>query len=257
MGNALYTNWSETQQLFCSLQANSSNAASIAFGTALCHHYITEWIMKGRVKQTRSKAPSFVVPLFMFWIVWTLCFNTTSLGIYIATPVMAFGGFLINLTFNFFWEHITDRITSSEQVEAEVNALDQTSISPLLDVTDTTHETPITITSLPRDDDDTEQPINLSQTYNQTSYRTTELKPPKATVDYINNIKIFLTNIVIIYHCYDSGQGFTISEMVPSTSQSSWGNVILVLFKELNQSYFMNLFFFCKYSDSKLMVSVD
>ena len=113
MGNALYTNWTETQQWVYSVQALSSNAASIAFGTALCHHYITEWIMKGRVKRTRSTAPTFVVPLFMFWIVWTLCFNviaeSSSLVLYIATPVIAFGGFLINLVFNFCWEHVSDR----------------------------------------------------------------------------------------------------------------------------------------------------
>ena len=132
MGNALYTNWSETQQWLYSVQVLSSNAASIAFGTALFHHCIAEWIMKGRVKvkRTQSTAPSFVVPLFMFWIIWTMCFNFTvesSLTLYIATPVMAFGGFLINLTFNFCWEHITDRITSSERVE-EDNSLDRINI---------------------------------------------------------------------------------------------------------------------------------
>ena len=267
MGNALYTNWSETQQSLYSLQENSSNAFSLAIGTALCHHCIAEWIMKGRVKRTRSKAPSFVIPLFMFWIMWTLCFNInieSSLTLYIATPVIAFGGFFINLTFDFFWERITDMITGSEPIGLEANdSLDRTRRDPLLDETDTTQEvdieTPITVTPLP-DNDDTEQPTNLSQTFHQTSYRrrpssfevtttaakTTEQKPPKATVDYINNIKIFLTSIVIIHHCYSSGQGFTIQNMVSPTSQSSWGNVTLFLFTMLNQSYFMNLFFFCK-----------
>jgi hypothetical protein len=266
MGNALYTNWSETQQGLYSLQENSSNAAAMAIGTALFHHCIAEWIMKGRVKRTTSKAPTFVVPLFMFWIMWTLCMNksyTESLTLYIATPVMAFGGFLINLSFNYFWEHIADRLTGNVGMEAN-DSLDRTRISPLLDETDTTQdvdiETPITVNPLPQDDDDTEQPATLSQTVHQTSYRrrpssfevtttatTAEQKPPKVTVDYINNIKIFLTNIVIIHHCYSSGQGFTIAEMVPSTSSSSWGNVILGLFTDLNQSYFMNLFFFCNY----------
>jgi hypothetical protein len=268
MSNALYTNWTETQQWVFSVQALSSNAASTAFGTALCHHYITEWIMKGRVKQTRSTAPTFVVPLFMFWIVWTLCFNviaeSSSLTLYITTPVIAFGGFLINLTFNYCWEHVTDYLAGSEHDAAVNDSLDKTRISPLLDETDTTQEvdieTPIAVNPVPQDNDDTEQPVNLSQTYHQTSYRrrpssfevtttatTAEQKPPKVTVDYINNIKIFLTNIVIIHHCYSSGQGFTIAEMVPSTSSSSWGNVILGLFTDLNQSYFMNLFFFCNY----------
>ena len=256
MGNALYTNWSETQQGLYSLQENSSNAASIAFGTALFHHCIAEWIMKGRIKQTRSTAPIFVIPLFMFWIVWTLCFNITvessSLVLYIATPVMAFGGFLINLTFNFCWESITDRLTS-EHVGATVNdSLDRTMISPLLNETDTTQDVNVethTVTPLPQDNDDIEQPINLSQTYHSevtTSLTTAEQKPPKATVDYINNIKIFLTNIVIIHHCYSSGEGFTIQDMIPPSSQRSWGNAILFLFSDLNQSYFMNLFFFCK-----------
>jgi len=133
MGNALYTNWSETQQGLYSLQDNSSNAAAMAIGTALFHHCIAEWIMKGRGKRTTSKAPSFVVPLFMFWIMWTLCMNksyTESLTLYIATPVMAFGGFLINLSFNFCWEHITDRLTGSEHVGMEANdSLDRTRIS--------------------------------------------------------------------------------------------------------------------------------
>ena len=141
--------------------------------------------------------------------------------------------------------------------------LDYDTVVPLLDETDTTQdvdiETPITVTPLPQNDGDTEQPTNLSQTYHQTSYRRrpssfevtttepTEQKPPKETVDYINNIKIFLTNIVIIFHCYGSGQGFTIQDMIPPTSSSSWGSVILYLFQALCQSYFMNLFFFCKY----------
>ena len=198
---------------------------------------------------------------------WTLCMNKTyteSLTLYIATPVMAFGGLLINLSFNFCWEHVSDRLTNSEHDATVNDSLDRTRISPLLDETDTTQdvdiETPITVTPLPQDDVDTEQPATLSQTVHQTSYRrrpssfevtttaaeTTELKPPKATVDYINNIKIFLTNIVIIHHCYASQQGFTIQELVPPTSQGSWGNVTLGLFAAVNQGYFMNLFFFCK-----------
>ena len=282
MGNALYTNWSETQQGLYSLQENSSNAAALAIGTALFHHCIAEWIMKGRVKRTTSKAPTFVVPLFMFWIMWSLCFNqsyTESLTLYIATPVMAFGGFLINLGFNYFWENISDRLTGNEQhVGVTANdSLDQTRISPLLDETDTTQdvdiETPITVTPLPRDDADTEeQPTNLSQTYHQTSYRrqpssfevtttaaeTTKLKsPPKTTVDYINNIKIFLTNIVIIHHCYTASQGFSIQDMVSPTSQSSWQNVTLLLFAAVNQGYFMNLFFFCKYYEPVCQLTID
>ena len=55
-----------------------------------------------------------------------------------------------------------------------------------------------------------------------------------------------MTNVVILHHCYESGQGFTIQDMVAPTAQYSWGNLLLFCFTAINGSYFMNLFFFCK-----------
>ena len=105
-------------------------------------------------------------------------------------------------------------------------------------------ETPVTVNPLLENDTiEQQKPLSHQTT---TGATTAEQKPIKATVDYINNIKIFLTNIVIIFHCYSSEKGFTIQDMVPSTSYGSWGNLILLQFEDLCESYFMKLFFFCK-----------
>ena len=66
----------------------------------------------------------------------------------------------------------------------------------------------------------------------------------KATVDYINNIKIFLTFMVIMYHCVTYMGAGTIN-LFQDFGIGSWGyNLLEVWFGKRCLSYFMAAFFY-------------
>lgn len=71
----------------------------------------------------------------------------------------------------------------------------------------------------------------------------------KPVVHYINNIKIFLTHMVIIYHCSFPVTGDAINTQVShalsvAEPYSNMGFKLILLFRYLNESYFMSCFFF-------------
>ena len=183
MGNALQTNWSDTAKTLYGFQHKSSIAFSIGIRTVLTNLVASEWILKSRTKGDRDAPLLFVAPLlFLFWALWALIFNfqlledsggAASVGYYVATPAIAFGGFALNLLLAFFRQAVRNRKVrydadevglSRSQTEAYVSPLIDEKVDaegPAQDI-----ETPVPADELPA------QPVK------------------KATVEYINNIKI-------------------------------------------------------------------
>jgi len=83
------------------------------------------------------------------------------------------------------------------------------------------------------------------------------LSPEKEPIHYINNLKIFLTFVVIIHHSFTTFEGRWpgIVSMGTNTNPTCWGMIIGRIFTITNDSYFMNLFFF--YSGYFVPKSID
>jgi len=134
----------------------------------------------------RRRAPSYIVSAILFWGLYTAMFYSflsPETTYYIAVPLVASLSFVANLAFEWAWNGVAKaRSGKSRRVPSQVT-IDTT--VPLLDETEDSESLPIP----PAED-----------------YIPEQARKPKETVDYINNIKIFLTFMVIIFHCavYDS-----------------------------------------------------
>lgn len=228
MGNALVTNWSDTQTSLYSIQSSSSNAAGWAIGTVLTHYCVAAWIWKANTK-TKDTSPSYVISLFMFWTIWTLSFNSRYAGAdfsedqkrnyYIAFLCLGVPGFLANLIFSSLWQFVSkDKIGSIDEETS-------TSLTnPLLEEE--------TVAAL-----DTDEETLIIQP-------STQHPAKKEPINYINNIKIFLTCIVIAHHSFCGWGGWWPGVMNMGITDPSWGLLIPFNFMVINASYFMNMFFF-------------
>lgn len=191
-----------------------------------------EWIWKCIMKEKRHNSPVLIISLLMCWVLY-LCFSGFYTGfIYITFPVLAFLGWLVNLAFSAVWYHVQNRKATMPNA-GEVGDASTALTSPLLEEEERADQ-PV--------QDDVETPTTIIET-------TTQPPAKKTTVDYINNIKIFLTCMVILQHCF-GGLGGTqeLSSMEGRSSMSGgemgWGYKVLNIFIGMNDSYFMSLFFF-------------
>ena len=156
---------------------------------------MSEWILNSRTKEgeERRRALSYIVSsAILFWGLYTWMFNAAlssvtgdpnAMTFYIAVPLVASLSFVANLAFVWAWNGVAKaRSGKSRRVPSQVT-IDTT--APLLDEAEDSESLPIP----PAED-----------------YIPEQARKPKETVDYINNIKIFLTFMVIIFHCavYDS-----------------------------------------------------
>ncbi|KAL7552949.1 hypothetical protein ACHAWF_016190 [Thalassiosira exigua] len=224
----LYMNWDDTQKLLYSLQFNSSTAASIAFGTVLTHFCVSEWIWNSKMKE-HHRSPAFLVSFLVFWVMWTLMFNfgvvssisdADTIGYYIATPAFGFCGFLLNFLFSSLWNYARSKMA----------AVDTT-------VSSTTYESPLL--------EDENRPDELAAGIDEEAPHLSKAPPPKkAIVHYINNVKIFLTFMVILHHCAADFGGLWPGLANTTKNPHNWGSIVLNIFTMINASYFMNLFFF-------------
>ena len=228
MGNALVTNSTEAQKALYGIQASSSNAVGWAIGTVLTHYCVAAWIWKTKTN-TKDTSPSFIISLLMFWVLWTLSFNSSyddgtdiaedqERNYYIAFLCLGVPGFLANLLFSSLWNFVTKHKTESKDEETSTSLT-----HPLLLEEQT-------VTTLDADEETPEhQPL-------------TQPPPKKEPVHYINNIKIFLTCVVITHHSFaDFGWWPGMLSMVTGTS---WGMAIPAIYLLIDASYFMNMFFF-------------
>ena len=143
---------------------------------------MSEWILNSRKKEDegRRRAPSYIVSAILFWGLYTAMiysFNSPATTYYIVVPLVAFLSFIANLAFEWAWNVTIGRSDKSRRVPSQVTM--ETTV-PLLGETEDSKSLPIP----PAED-----------------YTSEQATKPKETVDYINNIKIFLTVMVIIFHC--------------------------------------------------------
>ena len=230
MGNALVTNWTDTQKALYGIQTSSSNAVGWAIGTVLTHYCVATWIWKTKTKK-KDTSPSFIISLLMFWTLWTLSFNAyyndgTAIpedqkrSYYIAFLFLGVPGFLANLLFSFLWNFVTKHKTESKNEETSTSLT-----HPLLLEEQT-------VTTLDADEETPEiQPI-------------TQPPPKKEPVHYINNIKIFLTCVVITHHSFANFGSWWLGIISMGMEDPSWGMAIPLIYDLVDASYFMNMFFF-------------
>ena len=127
--------------------------------------------------EERRRAPSYIVSALLFWGLYTtIWYNSYSSDViyYIATPLIGFLGFVANLAFEWVWNRMT--MGRRNRIAAEGTAV------PLIDEAADEESLPV--------------PPALGRIAERA-----QAKKPRQTVDYINNIKIFLTFIVILHHC--------------------------------------------------------
>ena len=148
---------------------------------------MSEWILNSRTKEgeERRRAPSFIVSAILFWGLYTAMFYSflsPETTYYIAVPLVASLSFVANLAFEWAWNGVA--MARSDKNRPVPGQLTDSTV-PLLGETEDSESLPIP----PAED-----------------YISEQAPKPKETVDYINNIKIFLTFMVIIFHCavYDS-----------------------------------------------------
>jgi hypothetical protein len=156
----------------------------------------------------------------------------STLGYKIALTVLGSHGYLVNLLFSSIWHFAFRR--------QHVNGFEEGSAAnsvPLLEETSTdTQETMLDVES-----PSVKNPSTLSQ--------------QKKQVQYINNIKIFLTFVVILHHCVSDFGGWWPGLLSLSSNPMNWGVITLNIFMVTNASYFMNAFFF--YSGFFVPISMD
>lgn len=223
MGNAsplpFAFNWSDDQKLLYKLQAISSNSCLISFSAALTHYFITEWIWARRKNNTITRPRvgplNCIVSIIIGWVLWTLLFNygvtrsTSILGNYhdnysifekyAAAPILGLFGWTLNLALTWIWVYCSKR-----QDDDEVVAIDHGN-----EEADPFFATP------PLLKDESVPIVHQSTEY------------------YITYIKIFLTNMVILYHCAEEVQGL-------DYTYTSWGSIALHCFKTINESKLEN-----------------
>jgi hypothetical protein len=208
----------------------AATVAIIAFIVALTQYAVSQWIwFGGKTKRSPHHCSVYLVSAIVFWYVWSSIFDVwlivfggtgdIPMGQKIATIVVMLVGAPIHFTFCRVW----------------------TVVFPPTEDTKEQEENGVVTTNAANEDEDADEEEAVEK--EDTPARTA--KPKNVKVYYINNIKIFLTAMVIIFHAavcvYDYHSLFQISINVPKTSL---GCLSLNLFSKINASYFMHLFFF-------------
>jgi len=226
----LHINWTDDQKTLYSLQQASSIAFSFAFGALITNYAVSEWILNSKmgVGEERRRAPSYIVSALLFWGLYTAVFYSTvapyvahgqgETAGYIATTLIALFSFVANLAFEWAWKRVTKGRRNNYRQVSDAVAGD--TAAPLFDEAVDEESLPV----LPAEEQ-------------------AHAKKPRQTVDYINNIKIFLTFIVILHHCAAPFSALP-AYLSMTDDLMNWGTIILGIFINTNASYFMGLFFF-------------
>ena len=196
--------WNEAQTSNYETQNASSNAFSMAFIVAVTQYVVTIWVLnvwQGNQRKPDSSTnttassrppPHWVTSTLLFWIVYTLLLNDTlynfvggtPIGYKIAMPVLVFGGVFLHLFVDWAFTKIVNTSTSTtthtvDEHEAGDNGMDIDTIVSDQHALQVDEDAPLAISPAPQ---------------------ATTTPQPKPKLHYINNIKIFLTNLVILHH---------------------------------------------------------
>ena len=188
-----YRGWNVAQTSNYETQQASSNAFSAALIVALTQYVVTMWVleswqgkktMNSNSSSTNSSRPQpyWVTSTLIFWIVYTLLFNDTlynfvdgtPIGYKIAMPILVFGGVFLHLFVDWAFTKIINYSSTTANDHHDDNDNDM----------------------------DIDEIINDNHTVqvDEEAPQVTVILQPKPKLHYINNIKIFLTNVVILHH---------------------------------------------------------
>ena len=187
----------------------SQKASSIAFGTALIvaltQYVVTTWVLDFWQEKKRTNPdcsttttasrpqPYWVTSTLVFWIVYTLLYNDslqlfvdgTPIGYKIAMPILVFGGVFLHLFVDWAFTKIVN--FSSTAASDDYDANDNDNDMDIDGIISDDNHTTIQV--------DEDAALAISQ-----PPQATTIPQPKPKLHYMNNIKIFLTNIVILHH---------------------------------------------------------
>tara|TARA_B110001450_G_C17442140_1_gene408381 strand:- start:29 stop:676 length:648 start_codon:yes stop_codon:yes gene_type:complete len=198
-----YRGWNVAQTSNYETQQASSNAFSAALIVALTQYVVTMWVleswqgkktMNSNSSSTNSSRPQpyWVTSTLIFWIVYTLLFNDTlynfvdgtPIGYKIAMPILVFGGVFLHLFVDWAFTKIVNYSSTAASDDYDDNDNDNDMDIDGI-ISDDNHTIQV----------DEDAPLVISQ-----PPQTTTILQPKPKLHYMNNIKIFLTNIVILHH---------------------------------------------------------
>ena len=194
--------WNEAQTSNYETQNASSKAFLTALIVALTQYVVTTWVlelwqgekMNPNSSSTTSSRPQpyWVSSTLLFWIVYTLLFNDTlynfvdgtPIGYKIAMPILVFGGVFLHLFVDWAFTKIVNYSSTAASDDYDDNDNDNDMDIDGI-ISDDNHTIQV----------DEDAPLVISQ-----PPQTTTILQPKPKLHYMNNIKIFLTNIVILHH---------------------------------------------------------
>jgi len=197
----LYVDWTDTQFELYRSKLMFANASAIAFIVALTQYSVSRWIwFGGKAKRPPHHSPVYLICGINFWIIWSLVIDSISIGEYgdsiplgtrIAMPLLVLAGVPFNLAFCWVWTIVFPPTEDSQDMnsdELEVHAQEK----------DDKLECEAIITAT--DNNQVEKQVGQSDKQEEAPIRNDNTPSVKPKVLYINNIKVFLTNIVILYH---------------------------------------------------------
>ena len=208
--------WNEAQTNNYNVQSASSIAFITAFIVALTQYVVTTWVlevwqgekMNPNSSSTTSSRPQpyWVTSTLLFWIVYTLLFNDalynfvdgTPIGYKIAMPILVFGGVFLHLFVDWAFTKIVNYSSTAASDDYDDNDNDNDMDIDGI-ISDDNHTIQV----------DEDAPLVISQ-----PPQTTTIPLPKQKMHYMNNIKIFLTNLVILHHIACSVGGVTGNDYV-------------------------------------------
>ena len=156
--------------------------------------------------EKRRRAPSYIVSALLFWGLYTALWYSMIVQYdlspytkgqgetvyYIVVPLIAFLGFVANLAFEWTWNRMT--VGRRNRIAAEGTAV------PLIEEAEDEESLPVAAATPLIGKAADEESLPVPPALGRIAERA-QAKKPRQTVDYINNIKIFLTFMVIIFHC--------------------------------------------------------
>jgi len=226
----LASSWTLEQFEAFFYKATSINSLWAAFAIVFTQYAVSEWIWFGgnEAKRPPHRAPAYLVSQIPFWYLWSTLWDagttlqtgvTPSLANQIALPIVAtLGGVILNLAFYKVWTVAFPQTQDGKKDDQATSALDE--------IEETAQ-------------DDAKALIVPAASAEQAS------KPSKPKILYINNTKIFLTCMVILFHAVLDFTGANpVYKVFGDVLSNGWVVTFVKYFSDTNQSYFMALFFF-------------
>jgi len=253
-GGVLYDDWSYVQQMNYNILEGSSTFFIYALVVALTQYVVTQWILKTTRDSHQQRPKAYLVSCFIvFWILYVLFFNNFLYGLQetetpmfyrIAVPLLVVLGVPFHLLLDRVWTRKQRNSKTDHKEDGGGNIKSAFKYEPTMD-----NNSNENIGN--KNNQDQMEAVELGEALAAPEAASPQTKKEK--VDYINNIKIFLTNIVILHHIAvacgadpsaDWGGGPIIGNKEDIDPNKNWYFKLLNFFLYHNSAYFMGLFFY-------------